>query len=221
MSSALAICSTSDLSGCFDFSAPTFWIACASIIFNPTWWNIVARLEYRSQLLTRLACGSKYAGCYGLAFAIFTLGLLRDWLFKVAVDDQPRLDLGSLALAVTLLGYVLFGVGSVFVATSMWRLGVTGTYLGDYFGILMDARVEGFPFNVLEHPMYTGSTMCFLSQALIAASPAGVALSGVVCVVYVVAQSFEGPFTSMIYAKRETERAAVASARKSSIKKRQ
>jgi phosphatidylethanolamine N-methyltransferase len=35
----------------------------------------------------------------------------------------------------------------------MWALGVTGTYLGDYFGILMDEMVVGFPFNVTDAPM--------------------------------------------------------------------
>jgi methylene-fatty-acyl-phospholipid synthase len=50
--------------------------------------------------------------------------------------------------------------------TSTWTLGITGTFLGDYFGILMDSRVEGFPFNVLRDPMYVGSTMCFAATAL-------------------------------------------------------
>ncbi len=45
-------------------------------------------------------------------------------------------------------------------------LGVTGTYLGDYFGILMDKMVTGFPFNILDNPMYIGSTMCFLAHSL-------------------------------------------------------
>lgn len=35
----------------------------------------------------------------------------------------------------------------------MWRLGVVGTYLGDYFGILMEERVTAFPFNVMDDPM--------------------------------------------------------------------
>ena len=49
----------------------------------------------------------------------------------------------------------------------MWQaLGVTGTYLGDYFGILMDKMVTGFPFNILDNPMYIGSTMCFLAHSL-------------------------------------------------------
>jgi phosphatidylethanolamine/phosphatidyl-N-methylethanolamine N-methyltransferase len=38
--------------------------------------------------------------------------------------------------------------------------------LGDHFGILMKSRITSFPFNVAEHPMYYGSTLCFLSMAL-------------------------------------------------------
>jgi phosphatidylethanolamine N-methyltransferase len=66
----------------------------------------------------------------------------------------------------TVLAAVLFVVGQVLVITSTWALGVTGTFLGDYFGILMDDRVEGFPFNVTSDPMYVGSTMCFAATAL-------------------------------------------------------
>lgn len=39
-------------------------------------------------------------------------------------------------------------------------------FIGDYFGILMDERVTGFPFNVCENPMYVGSTLNFLATAL-------------------------------------------------------
>ena len=37
---------------------------------------------------------------------------------------------------------------------------------GDYFGILMDARVTGFPFNICSDPMYVGSTLNFVAEAL-------------------------------------------------------
>jgi phosphatidylethanolamine N-methyltransferase len=66
----------------------------------------------------------------------------------------------------TLIPLALFAAGQTFVITSTWSLGITGTFLGDYFGILMDSRVEGFPFNVLRDPMYMGSTMCFAGTAL-------------------------------------------------------
>ncbi|ANB14563.1 bifunctional phosphatidyl-N-methylethanolamine N-methyltransferase/phosphatidyl-N-dimethylethanolamine N-methyltransferase [Sugiyamaella lignohabitans] len=92
----------------------------------------------------------------------------------------------------------------------MWALGVTGTYLGDYFGILMDERVTGFPFNVTDNPMYYGSFLSFLGTGLWFAKPAGIAVSGFVLVMYLIALRFEEPFTAEIYAKRERERAKKA-----------
>jgi Phospholipid methyltransferase len=82
-----------------------------------------------------------------------------------AILDQPRARLLPAPLD-TLVPAALFALGQTFVVTSTWALGVTGTFLGDYFGILMDERVEGFPFNVLRDPMYVGSTMCFTATAL-------------------------------------------------------
>jgi phosphatidylethanolamine N-methyltransferase len=90
--------------------------------------------------------------------------------------------------------------------SSMWALGVTGTYLGDYFGILMDKMVTGFPFNVMANPMYNGSTMCFLAHSLWRASPAGLLLTLVVFLVYRIALLFEEPFTAYIYAQRDKKR---------------
>lgn len=64
------------------------------------------------------------------------------------------------------LSVALYAVGLTLVASSYWRLGITGTYLGDYFGILMQERVVGFPFNVTNNPMYNGSVMLFVAHAL-------------------------------------------------------
>jgi len=70
----------------------------------------------------------------------------------------------------------------------------------------MDDMVTGFPFNVTNAPMYYGSTMSFLGSALVYGKPAGIFLTGVVLVVYLVAIQYENPFTSGIYAKREAAR---------------
>jgi len=100
-----------------------------------------------------------------MAATIFTFSLVRDWVFNVAIDSQP-----SLALLdtdnVKLVAAGLLVVGNVLVGSTYLRLGITGTYLGDYFGILMKERVTGFPFSVFENPMYLGSTLNFLSLAL-------------------------------------------------------
>lgn len=85
--------------------------------------------------------------------------------YQQALKDQPRIPLLPEPYA-TIVPAVMFIVGQVFVLTSTYALGITGTFLGDYFGILMDHRVEGFPFNVLRDPMYVGSTLCFGATAL-------------------------------------------------------
>ena len=122
----------------------------------------------------------------------------------------------------------IFLVGNVLVLSSMWALGVTGTYLGDYFGILMDSRVTGFPFNVTDSPMYHGSTLSFLATGLWFGKPAGLLLTVFVHFMYKIALTYEeyailrietgvkqlifgSPFTGEIYAKRERERAKKSS----------
>jgi len=80
------------------------------------------------------------------------------------------------------------------------------TYNGDYFGLLMEERLTHFPFNVLKNPMYVGSTLLFLAQALWKLSPAGVLLSGWVYLVYkTCCVLFEEPFTGYIYSQAALE----------------
>jgi phosphatidylethanolamine N-methyltransferase len=123
-------------------------------------------------------------------------------LYERALRSQPSHPLLETAI-VKVAAYGLLAAGNTLVLSSMWALGVTGTYLGDYFGILMDHRVTSFPFNVTDAPMYYGSTMSFLGTALLFGKPAGVLLTLEVLLVYLVALRFEDPFTAEIYAKRE------------------
>jgi len=102
--------------------------------------------------------------------------------------------------------YALLAVGNILVLSSTYQLGITGTFLGDYFGILLDDIVTGFPFNLMNAPMYYGSTMNFLGTALLYGKPAGILLTLHVLVVYLVAIRFEDSFTAAIYAKRDKER---------------
>lgn len=85
--------------------------------------------------------------------------------YNEALKSQPSHPLLEQPAAKVLSG-ILFLAGNTFVLSSMWALGVTGTYLGDYFGILMDHMVTGFPFNVMSDPMYWGSSMSFVAVAL-------------------------------------------------------
>ncbi|KAJ8519617.1 hypothetical protein ONZ45_g3444 [Pleurotus djamor] len=184
-----------------DTSKPSLYLSLFSIAFNPTVWNIVARNEYRKKTITRIFGGDPYKGCYFLAFMIFTFGLLRDSLYHKALEEQPKMAILPERYA-TLVPAIMFGLGQLFVITSTWSLGITGTFLGDYFGILMDHRVEGFPFNVLRDPMYVGSTLSFAATALWFERPAGLLITLYVYIGYIIALRFEGPFTDMIYAKR-------------------
>lgn len=124
-----------------DFSQPSLWHAAAFICFNPFFWNLAARTEYGSHLITSVVGrGNAYHGCYALAVTIFLLGICRDHVFKSAILQQPSSTLLSDSALVQAAAAVSFSVGSILVITSIWTLGITGTYLGDYFGILMKVR---------------------------------------------------------------------------------
>ncbi|CCW71988.1 unnamed protein product [Phytomonas sp. Hart1] len=176
----------------------------------PTAWNIIARNEYRHHTIEKILKGKK-RGAYLLATAIFIASLLRDFAFKAAVQDNPSLlmsmisayfsaDLTILQTLLQVLGILLLIIGNILVVSSFCRLGITGTYLGDYFGIKMKKRVTAFPFSHFESPMYLGSTLSFLGTAFLYRSEVGVLLAVWVGIVYYVATVyFESPFTAMIY----------------------
>ncbi|KAM4062948.1 phospholipid methyltransferase [Hirsutella rhossiliensis] len=196
-----------DLARHVDLGKKSLVVSACSIAFNPLFWNIVARQEYHNKILTKLFGGRSRTACYALAATIFSLGLVRDFIYKTAIQEQPSHPL-LLTPYSQAAAYTLLLCGNVLVISSTWALGITGTFLGDYFGILMDDMVTGFPFNVCGAPMYWGSTMSFLGSALLFGKPAGLFLTGWVCLVYVLALRYEDPFTAEIYAKRERERAA-------------
>jgi len=162
--------------------------------------------EYHTKFLTRLFGGRAQMACYALAGTIFSLGMVRDFLYQRALHDQP-VHAALNTPAVAAVGWALIACGNVLVVSSTWRLGITGTFLGDYFGILLDRMVTGFPFNVCGAPMYYGSTMNFLGFALLYARPAGLLLTAEVLAVYLAALRFEDAFTAGIYARRDAERA--------------
>jgi phosphatidylethanolamine N-methyltransferase len=176
----------------------------------PTWWNIVAQNEYKRHTMEKIF--GKYPGAYVLAALIFTFSLGRDWVFQYAlrensewkiIQENPEDAFQTKFIESAFYGgAALIAVGGFLVITSFLRLGVTGTYLGDYFGILMKARVTAFPFSHFDNPMYTGATMSFLGASLMANCVAGVFLTAWVFTVYNVScLYFENPFTANIYAE--------------------
>ncbi|XP_047613050.1 phosphatidylethanolamine N-methyltransferase isoform X3 [Phacochoerus africanus] len=197
------LCVMTRLLGYVDPSDARFVAAVLTIAFNPLFWNVVARWEHKTRKLSR-AFGSPRLACYTLGGAILLLNLLRSHCFTQAMLSQPQME--SLGGPTGYrLGLALLGVGSVFVLSSFLALGFTGTFLGDYFGILMEARVTRFPFSVLDNPMYWGSTAVYLGWALMHASPAGLLLTLVVAATYKLAILFEEPFTAEIYRQRGSQ----------------
>ncbi|XP_045634140.1 phosphatidylethanolamine N-methyltransferase isoform X1 [Ursus americanus] len=158
------------LLGYVDPSDPCFVAAILAITFNPLFWNVVARWEQKTRKLSR-AFRSPYLACYSLGAAILLLNVLRSHCFTQAMLSQPKMESLDNPTAYR-TGLALLGVGSAFVISSFLALGFTGTFLGDYFGILKEARVTTFPFNVLDNPMYWGSTANYLGWAVICCSPA-------------------------------------------------
>ncbi|PRT55429.1 Phosphatidyl-N-methylethanolamine N-methyltransferase [Wickerhamiella sorbophila] len=202
----------SDLS--LEKTLPIVWndeasFAAKFIAFNPVFWNIAAQLELRVKLFTKLGLGNRYYGCYILAAIIFSLGIYRDWIYRIALESQPVAPLLDNIYA-KVGGAAMFGVGNVLVLSSMWALGITGTYLGDYFGILMDERIASFPFNVCNNPMYIGCYLSFLGVSLWYGKALGFVLSTLMWVMYMVALRFEEPYTERIYSDREKAREAAA-----------
>ncbi|XP_066545568.1 phosphatidylethanolamine N-methyltransferase isoform X2 [Amia ocellicauda] len=189
-----------DILPSIDLTDAPFCVAVIAIIFNPFFWNVVARWEHRTRGLTKLF-GCPYTACYGLGFLIILLNVYRSHSITVAMTSQPKAEVMGTS-PVFYCGVVLLVTGSVLVVSSFYALGFTGTFLGDYFGILKEKKVTGFPFSVLDNPMYWGSTANYLGLALMHASPIGVVLTAVVAASYRIAIMFEGPFTEEIYRQK-------------------
>lgn len=173
--------------------------------------------EYNTRILSKGLGLGRYGATYFFTLTIFSLGILRDFLYGMcgradtsyerAIRDQPHFA-PLAAPGIKAAGVALFLLGQLFVVTSIYQLGIVGTYLGDYCGILMKERVTAFPFNVLEDPMYVGSAMAFLGTAVYCESPAGFVLTALVWTIYSIALKFEGPFTAKIYSSAAAAAAA-------------
>eukprot|EP01094_Clydonella_sp_ATCC50884_P016062 TRINITY_DN26756_c0_g1_i1.p1 TRINITY_DN26756_c0_g1~~TRINITY_DN26756_c0_g1_i1.p1 ORF type:complete len:197 (-),score=16.23 TRINITY_DN26756_c0_g1_i1:280-870(-) len=181
---------------------PSLWVCVFSMAFAPLFWNVVARLQFKTKFLSTL-CGGAHNGCYVLGTAIFLLSLQRDWSFTAALQTQPTVDAVAQSMIAQGVAIAMYVIGTTFVLTSFYQLGFTGTYLGDYFGILMSERVTSFPFSVLDNPMYVGATINFLATSIWYGSPAGLLLCAWIYIVYMAAIAFEQPWTDFIYSQRE------------------
>jgi phosphatidylethanolamine/phosphatidyl-N-methylethanolamine N-methyltransferase len=172
-----------------DWTQPSLWISLSLILFCPLFWVLAARAEYHRKIWSQLMGGCIYRGCYLQSACIFSLGLLRDRLYVTAMEHQPKVDFHASLLIVgqivQLVGGCLVAFGALLVAGATYRLGVTGTFSGDHFGIFKQGGlIVSFPFNWFKHPMYVGSTLMFLGASFWKLSPAGALLSVLVWTTY-------------------------------------
>lgn len=172
-------------------------VACVIVMINPLFWNIVSRYEYKTHRVSRVLGGPK-RGCATLAACILTLNYVRTATFHKTVDQYGYWEPLNNGL-VQALGYLIVAAGAILVLVSGWKLGFFVSFMGDYFGLLLSDKVTGFPFNVVNDPMYFGSGLVYLGLSLQHASIVGLVLTACIGLSYAIAARFEGPFTSQIY----------------------
>lgn len=181
---------------------PYFQLSAFLFFFTPFLWNVIGRLEYRWQAVSRMAGGDRALACRLVGILIWTVGLARDAAFEMAIRSAPISPDMQANWLLRASGALLAAFGAVLVGSSLYRLGFRGTYLGDHFGFLFPAPLHGFPFLPewgIEHPMYQGASMLFLGTALVQASPTGLFLAAWAATGYSLAGMAEGPYTAMIY----------------------
>lgn len=148
-----------------DFSDISLARAIIATILPPLFWNAVGQFEYRTRLLSKLTL-RPIIGVYLSGAVIASLSVYRSALFVEAIKAQPRLDQLDDPIFHAIGGFLgIFGL-ALFLG-AYYQLGVCGTYLGDYFGILQDRIITAFPFIVVANPMYDGSSMFHLAEAIL------------------------------------------------------
>ncbi|XP_061912222.1 phosphatidylethanolamine N-methyltransferase isoform X1 [Entelurus aequoreus] len=200
-----------------NFHDSNFHIAVIAIIFNPLFWNVPFQ-DPELARTTREALVPPRPRPPQPCFFARLIHFSAKWEYMnipavgipmtpdivhmtVVMKTQARWELMDRP-EVFYFGVLFIVLGSLLVVSSFLALGFTGTFLGDYFGILMDEKVTGFPFSFIDNPMYWGSTSNYLGLALVGASPVGLLLTAIVALVYKIAIGFEGPFTEHIYQER-------------------
>ena len=174
-------------------------LLCIVVMLNPLIWNVVSRMEYKTHILSNV-CGGPKKGVTAFAIGVLSMNYVRTTVFHKAMDvhsvcEPLKNDFGYM------LGCLLIAIGSILVVSSFYQLGFFCCFNGDYFGILLDSRVTGFPFNVVDDPMYVGSGLVHLGFAFQHASMFGFLLTGCIAASYVLALMFEQPFTAKIYSE--------------------
>ena len=183
------------------YLAMFFTIAC------PLFWSIGGRIEYHTKIFSKIFQGnSKYANNVFAGIAII-LSIFRNYYLVKSLIISPRIYLQSIdaEIIITSIAVLIFLIGCSFVFGAYYRLGISGTYYGDHFGIVMDEKIESFPFNVTDHPMYNGAITIYLGFVVYFRSVTGILLLAVLFGMYKFAEYAEDPMTDKIYGNKEKE----------------
>eukprot|EP00689_Sawyeria_marylandensis_P001285 EC821304.1.p1 GENE.EC821304.1~~EC821304.1.p1 ORF type:complete len:182 (+),score=42.81 EC821304.1:57-548(+) len=162
-------------------------------------------MEYYYHVITKACNGNKHLGVYLLAAWIFCFSFFRDILFSLTVLNNPVNPILD-NIYIKIFAIICEVCGWILVSSSLYKLGIFGTYLADYFGILMSEKVTSFPFNVLDNPMYVGSTLNFLGSSLLKQSNIGLILTAEIAILYKISLYFEEPFTNYIYSHKDDKK---------------
>ncbi len=181
------------------------------IIICPVTWNLVARWEFHTKIFSKLAGDNRLAADV-FAHILIEMGVLRNYLFSRVIRHQNHFEVeGTLSLVITIIALLMIGAGLTLTFMAYYRLGIHGIYYADYFDILFPEIVTAFPYNVLDNPLYVGSTLLFFGNALFMRSPAGVFLGCVAWIMYKFASILENPMTGLIYSPENIKKARIMS----------
>ncbi|KAF6026362.1 PEMT [Bugula neritina] len=176
------------------------------LMWAPVFFNVILRTEHRTRFLTKLF-GSPELACVALSIPQFLfITIFRFICFTKIVTAHPRIET-PFNEYLEYLETGLWLIGTTLVLSSSYRLGWIGLWHGDHFGILFSEKLTGFPFDVCDHPMYTGSKINYIAYIIGNRSIVGALLFCVLLLVYVVNEGLEGRFTEMIYAERAASKA--------------
>lgn len=128
-------------------------------------WNTIGPFQYYTGIISRLTI-KPIIGVYLSAATIGFLSVMRSALFIQAMRSQVTLEEMDTPFF-HVLGGVIGVFGLAMFLGAYYKLGMTGTYLGDYFGIMRKEKITSFPFSIMNNPMYDGQSMIHLAQAIL------------------------------------------------------
>jgi len=188
-----------DFIGYIDFSDRIYLLSIFMIVICPVTWNLIARWEFHTRIFTEIAGDNRLAADI-FAHILIEMGIFRNYIFEKAISRQIRYSIDSAySDYVYSIGCGLVVFGGILVLMSYYRLGIHGIYYADYFGLLMKEKVTAFPYNLVNNPLYIGSTSIFLGMSVMHFSPAGILLTILVWFMYKLASLMENPMTDLIY----------------------